>query len=176
MRPDSDGSGPAVARAGGRDADEGNPHQAEKQHERDQRRESLGEQHDDHNPGRDQLSVVYDSDAVGDGLDLFEDVTGEEHGHTAVTFSLDDLPEFPCAVGVEAGGRLVEDEQVGRADQSHRQRESLAHPRRVLSGRPVRVCRRQVDTFEQFVRVGGRVFSSVASTTCRRPLSRSYSP
>ena len=61
----------------------------------------------------DQLAVAQDRDAVGDRVDLVEEVRHEEHGHPGVADVADHPEQLADLVGVEAGGGLVEDEHGG---------------------------------------------------------------
>jgi hypothetical protein len=74
-----------------------------------------------------------DHDPVGDGLDLPEQVRGEQHRAAAVG-ELAQQPAHPAhPLGVQAVGRLVEDQDLGIAEQRVRQPEALAHAQRVLA-------------------------------------------
>jgi len=57
-------------------------------------------------------------------------------------------------LGSSPGGGLIEDQQVGIADERHRQGESLSHPRREPAGLPTRGVL-ETDPFEKRVRVVG---------------------
>jgi len=67
----------------------------------------------------DELPAIDDRDAITDRLDLFHDVTREEDGRPALVLLADDLAHLAGSVRIEAGRGLVEDEQVGIADQRH---------------------------------------------------------
>jgi hypothetical protein len=103
-----------------------------------------------------QLAVAQDADAVADGVDLLEDVRGEEDGRAALGLRADDLAHLLRAGRVEPGGRLVEDQQVWVVDERHREGEPLAHPLRVLPGVPVRGVG-EADARQQRVGVVGGV-------------------
>ena len=49
----------------------------------------------------------------------------------------DQLPEMPARQRIDAGGRLVEDQQIGIVDQRAAEAELLLHAARKLAGRPV---------------------------------------
>ena len=57
---------------------------------------------------------------VGEALGLLEVVRGHHDGGAEGPQVLDGGPAAPAGLGVEAGGRLVEEEQVGVADDAER--------------------------------------------------------
>ncbi len=61
----------------------------------------------------DELAVAQDRDAVGDLVDLIEEVTDEEDRHPAVAEVAHDAEELLDLAAVKARGRLVEDEHLG---------------------------------------------------------------
>jgi len=68
-------------------------------------------------------------------FDFFEVVRGEQHGAPAAGERADPFPQGPARFHVEAGGRLVEHDQVRRADERQRDRQpallaagKVAHP------------------------------------------------
>ncbi len=82
--------------------------------------------------GRDQLAgraegdhatVVDDGDTIAEALRLFHVMRGQEDGAAGLLELEDEIPELPSRLGIEAGGRLVEKQQLGMADQrgGHRQ-------------------------------------------------------
>jgi len=87
----------------------------------------------------DEFAVVHHAHAVTDRLHLREVVTGEEDGRSLGGALADDLADGPDAVGVESRRGLVEDQEVGVADQRHREREALLHALGVVAGQPIRV-------------------------------------
>ena len=56
---------------------------------------------------------------------------GEQHIGSVVAQRTDGIPQLDTTARVEAGGRLVEKEQAGRADQARSQVEATPHPTRV---------------------------------------------
>ena len=85
----------------------------------------------------DQASAVEDRHPVGEPVGLLEVLRGEEHGGAVVGQALDDLPHGATAARIKAGGRLVEEDDLRRADQRHRQVEPATHPARVGHRDPV---------------------------------------
>ncbi len=76
------------------------------------------------------------ADPVGERLGLVE-VVGREHDRGApVLQRADQVPELPPRLGVEAGGRLVEEEQLGPADdpEGHVEPPALAAGELVAAG------------------------------------------
>jgi len=70
---------------------------------------------------------VQDRDLVGELLGLVEILGGEEHGGAAAGEVLDDLPHLEAALRVEAGGGLVEEDDLRVADEAHGDVEAAAH-------------------------------------------------
>ncbi len=66
----------------------------------------------------DDLAANDDRDTVGEHLRLVHVVRGQEHGLAEFSQPGDQRPELAPGGRIEAGGRLVEEEQVGIADQS----------------------------------------------------------
>ena len=103
---------------------------------------------------RDLDPAVHDDHAPGPLLQLGQRVRGQEHGGAASAELLDGLVEGLAQRRVEAGGRLVEEEHPGLAEERLGQAEPLAHALRVGADAPVgRVG--EPDPFEQR-RDGGR--------------------
>ena len=66
-------------------------------------------------------AVVHDHDALGELVGLVEVVRGEEDRRAGRPAQVDDvLPEVGAAVRVEAGRRLVEEQQLGAVDEPER--------------------------------------------------------
>ena len=61
----------------------------------------------------------------------------DAHRRSPRADAVDQLPELPARQRVDAGGRLVEDQQVRIVDQRAAQRQLLLHAARQLAGRPV---------------------------------------
>ena len=80
---------------------------------------------------RDDASSVEDRDAVGELVGLLEVLRGEEHRGAVTDQVVDDLPHGAAAARVEAGSRLVEEDDLRPAHERHRQIESPAHPARI---------------------------------------------
>ena len=78
----------------------------------------------------DHPAVVDDGDPVGEPVGLVEVLGGEQHrgpvGHDAA----DDLPQCAAAARVQAGGRLVQEQQVGSDDDAGREVQLAAHTAR----------------------------------------------
>jgi ABC-2 type transport system ATP-binding protein len=80
----------------------------------------------------DDLAVVDEHDVVGEPLPLVEQVRGQHDGHAVAAERLDQLPGGVAGLRVEAGGRLVEEDQLGPADDRERQGQALLHNPDVL--------------------------------------------
>ena len=123
-----------------------------------------------------------DQDAVGQLLGLVEVVRGQQdRGVVHVGQSVHQVVELAPRLGVEAGGRLVEEQQLGPADDADGDVEPAALPagelagpacRRARSARPPRSARRRPRAGGSRRRVGGVVASrggraARAPATCR---------
>ena len=83
----------------------------------------------------DQPAAVEHRDPVGELIGLLQVMRGEEDRHAAVHEIADDPPHGAAAARVEAGGRLVEEDDPRIADQGHREVEPAAHAAGVRRGR-----------------------------------------
>jgi len=87
----------------------------------------------------DDLAVVENGDPVGQLVRLVELLRGQEDRDTVRHELADGLPHHAAASRVEAGGRLVEEDDARVADQGHRKIEPALHAagvgRRGLFGR-----------------------------------------
>ena len=70
-------------------------------------------------------SVVDDHHVVGQLLGLLEVVRGEHDGDTGVPQACDQVPHGEARLRVEPGGRLVEEDQLGPADDGQGDAEPL---------------------------------------------------
>jgi len=95
--------------------------------------------------------VVHDSDLVRERVRLLEVLRGEQHGRTLGDQVADDLPHVLALGRVETGGRLVEEDHRGSADERRRQVEPASHATRVGLRRTVG-GRTQVEPLEQLSR------------------------
>ena len=104
-----------------------------------------------HGPAGEDPPGGDDDDPVGQALDVDQVVAGQQDGRAGRASRRDELAGHGPGLGVHAGGRLVEDEDLGPADQGHGQRQALA-----LAARQPPVRRRghgpQPDEIEQLVR------------------------
>ena len=116
-------------------------------------------------PGRD------DRDAVGEGLRLVHVVRGEEDRLAQVAQAADHVPGLAARRGVEAGGRLVEEEQLGVADQGEGDVEPPLLPARERRGPGVRLLG-EADQLHRLVDVarGGVVAGVLLDGLPRREL------
>ena len=73
-------------------------------------------------------SVADDDHSVGDGLDLGQQVRGEQDGAAAVGEVAQQPPHPAHPFGVEAVGGLVEDQDLRVAEQRVGEAEALSHP------------------------------------------------
>ena len=81
-------------------------------------------------------SAADDHHPVGDGLDLGQQVRGEQHGAAAVGEVAQHAPHPAHAFRIEAVGGLVEDQDLGVAEQCVGEAQALAHAERVLADTP----------------------------------------
>ncbi len=83
----------------------------------------------------DDRAAVDDPDAVGEHVGLLEVLRGEEDRDPVLLGQAPDLlPQRGAALRVEAGGRLVEEEQARLVHEREREVEPALHPARVASG------------------------------------------
>ena len=68
-------------------------------------------------PEDEELSFAHDGDSVGELVGLLEVVGGEEDRFVLLFELLEEISDGAAGDGVEAGGGLVEEEDVGAADQ-----------------------------------------------------------
>src|SRR5207247_1271992 len=73
---------------------------------------------------RHELAVVHDRHVVGELLRLVEVVCRQEDRASFPLQVSDQRPEFPPRTGVEARGRLIEEQEVRLADERHRDSEA----------------------------------------------------
>ena len=85
----------------------------------------------------DQEPVRDDPHAVGELVRLLQVLRGQEDRRAVVVQGLDLLPDRLAADRVEAGGRLVEEEDSRLVDERGRQVEPAAHPARVGADAPI---------------------------------------
>ena len=90
--------------------------------------------------GRQHLAGVHRDQQI-ETLGLFHIGGGDDHAHglaaTRCAHPLHQLPELPARQRIDAGGRLVEDQQVGIVDQRAAQPEFLPHAAGEFLRRPV---------------------------------------
>ena len=96
-------------------------------------------------------SAADDHHPVGDGLDLGQQVGGEQHGAAAVGEVAQQAPHPAHAFRIEAVGGLVEDQDLGVAEQRVGEAEALAHAERVLADTPPGRRVVEADEFQQRV-------------------------
>ncbi|CCH16009.1 Protein of unknown function [Micromonospora lupini str. Lupac 08] len=68
----------------------------------------------------DDLAVVHDRDPVAERVGLVEVVRGDEDGHAVAAQSPDLVPHVGAALRVEAGGRLVQEDDLRLVDDAER--------------------------------------------------------
>ena len=71
------------------------------------------------------------------------------HAGAARAHAVDQLPELPTRKRIDAGGWLIEDQEVGIVDQTATEAELLAHAAREFLREPIRE-RREPGAFQQF--------------------------
>ena len=125
----------------------------------------------------DDLAVVDDPDPVGERVGLLQVLGGEEDGDAVLGGEPRDLvPERGAALDVEAGGRLVEEEDAraggrapapGRAGASSRPSSRRPCGRPPRRGRPARAARRRARSRSALA----MPCSAVCRRMCSRPVS-----
>ena len=102
-------------------------------------------------PLPDQPAGGEDADPVAHGLDLGQEVAREQDGQAAVVHErAQEVEDLDHAERVDRGGRLVEDEDVGRLHERVRDAEALLHAARVRLDAVVGAVG-QADLFEDLV-------------------------
>ena len=84
-------------------------------------------------PGRERVPVVHHHDVIGEPFGLEQEVGAHEHGAAVVRHLADEREHRAGRLGVEAGGRLVEQEQVGFVERRAGEREARLHAGRVAA-------------------------------------------
>src|SRR6185369_11788981 len=77
---------------------------------------------------RDDAPVVHDRDAVAEPLSLVHIMRREQRGAALPAKRLDQVPELPPRLRVQARRGLVEEQQLGIVDERARERQALALP------------------------------------------------
>src|SRR2546427_12949888 len=76
-------------------------------------------------PKRNDLAVIHDRDAVAQALGFLHVVGREQHGPAVRAEPADDFPQLPSRLRIQAGRRLIEEQQLGFADERARDGEAL---------------------------------------------------
>ena len=92
-------------------------------------------------PEREQAPAVDDREAVAELVGLLHVVRGEEDGLALAVQLAEDLPQREAALRVEAGGRLVEEEDRGPVHDRPRHHQALRHAARERGDRLLRPAR-----------------------------------
>ena len=79
---------------------------------------------------RDGAAAVEDDDVVGEAVGFLEVLRREDERRAVADELAQQVPEVAAAPGVEAGGRLVEEEHLGAGDERRREVEAPAHAAR----------------------------------------------
>ncbi len=95
----------------------------------------------------DHVAPVDDGDAVGELVGFIEVLGGQQHGRSGVDEVPDQTPKVDAALRVNPGGGLVEEEDLGPADQRGGQVEPPSHTARVCANGAVGSLT-EVDTVE----------------------------
>ena len=104
----------------------------------------------------DQLAVIDDADALGHAFGHFEDVGGHDDGDTLAHLVEQHLLDLPGRAGVEAGQRLVEDDQFRIVDEGAGERDLLQHALGEAAAALMRV-RGEAEPFDQLGGAGLRL-------------------
>ena len=114
-------------------------------------------------------AVPDDADPVAERLDLGEDVAGQQHGAALGADLADVLLEHRLHQRVQAGRRLVEDQQLGVGGQGGDQRDLLPVALGVAAGLLARV---EVEALEQLGPAGRVEAARAAGRAGRWPRRR----
>ena len=122
----------------------------------------------------DDRALVDDPDPVGEHVGLLEVLRGQEDGHALVPRKPAPPPRAPPALRVEAGGRLVEEEDPRPVDEGQREVEAPLHPAGVRAHLAVGGLR-EADAVEELVRpartlAARRVVQAICRRRCSRPV------
>ena len=98
----------------------------------------------------DDAACAHDRNAVAQLLDLGEQVAGQHHGHPFAGQAPHELAHVAHAGGIEAGRRLVEEHEPGRAQERSCDPQALAHPVRIAADAVLRAIA-QLDDVEDLV-------------------------
>ena len=99
----------------------------------------------------DHLAAVDDRHALGELVGLLEVVGGQQHGLATLAGQLRDLgPHVGSDLGVEAGCRLIQEQDGRVVDHRHRDVQATLHPAAVAPGDPVGGVG-QAEPLEQFL-------------------------
>ena len=90
----------------------------------------------------DDAAVADDDQVVGDDFDLVQQVGGQQHGGAAVGVAAQQVAHPADAGGVQTVGGLVEDEDLGVAEERVGDAEALPHAQGVVAGPAGRLRRR----------------------------------
>ena len=85
------------------------------------------------------LPLIDDGDAIAQSFRFIHVVRGDDDGAALVLEAADYVPKLPSRLRVEAGGRFVEEQQVGIADECRGDGEPLLLPAGELFHRGVRL-------------------------------------
>ena len=99
-------------------------------------------------PSARTLPAVEDRDAVADVLHVGQQVAGQQDRLAAAAELDDEVLDLAAADGVQAGGRLVEDEQVGVVDEGLGQADAAGHALGILADGAAR-ARGQADHLQE---------------------------
>src|SRR5690606_12850098 len=82
-------------------------------------------------PFGDEPPVIDDRESVCEAVGFLQVLRGEEHGRALGRDGAHDVPHLVAAARIEAGGGLVEEEELGSTDEARRDVEAPAHAARV---------------------------------------------
>ena len=101
-------------------------------------------------PVRDDPALVEDRDPVGELLGLVQVLGGEQHSRAAAGELLDAAPHLEAGLGVQPGGRLVEEDHGRIADEAHGDVQAAPHAAGV-GGHATAGRIRQLEAVQQIV-------------------------
>lgn len=106
-------------------------------------------------------ALVKDGDAVGDFLDLLEEMGGEDDGFSLAFEEEHEVADLAGAEGVNAGGGFVEEEEVGVVEEGLGQADALEHAFGVGAEASVS-SGAEIDEIEELLDAGGEAWAGHA--------------
>ena len=101
-----------------------------------------------------EVAFLDNSDPVAEGLELAQDVGGDEDGFALFAELAQDIHHFDTGSGVQAAGRFIQEEEVRVMDEDSGQAQALLHTAAEVSGQVVALLG-EADQLEDFLNFFG---------------------